>query len=57
MLKVCAIALAVYSTLALCALCWWFEFPSIGCGAIPKVGPDGVTASGAYYCHVIVKPR
>jgi len=56
MLKFCAIALAVYSTLTLCAL-WWFEFPSIGCGAIPKVGPDGVTASGAYYCHVIVKPR
>jgi hypothetical protein len=56
MLKIGAIALAIYSTIALCAL-WWFEFPTIGCGAIPRISADGVAGSGAYYCHVIVKPR
>ena len=56
MLKVSAIALIVYSAIALAAL-WWFEIPTIGCGQIPKLSSDGVTASGAFYCHVIVKPR
>jgi hypothetical protein len=56
MLKIAAITLVVYSTVALCAL-WYYETPTIGCGQIRTVGPDGVSASGAYYCHIILKPR
>ena len=53
MLKIGALAL-VYSTL-IAALSYYET--TIGCGQIPKIGVDGVTTSGAYYCHVIVRPR
>jgi hypothetical protein len=56
MLKMGAIALA-YSAIAALGALWWFEVPTIGCGAIRQVGAGAVSTSGAYYCHVILKPR